>query len=390
MHILEIPSFFPPYGGLFCLDQARALKSRGNEVRILACTQLGWSVDRKTYINASTRRVWKDMDGVEVYQTYTKGVPKATKYNVERWQRVVIRMFEDYVEKHGQPDVIHAQCCKLAGIVAKRISIKYGIPYFITEHLSSVLYTREFGEKWTRTKWLKQLMTEAYEGAKCVITVSDELVENIKPFFGDNYRHSTISNTIDTDFYAYKARETVKNRPYRFCCLAIANVRDKGYDVLIDTLKLFRNSGQNITIDIAGSGTDKAAFKKLFESLDNVTFHGHLQKEGVKELLYQCDALVLPSRSEAQPLVILEAMSTGIPVVSTEVVPNIERIPGACLICKIGNSKDLFQKMIDVQTINPSERISKAVKDICSPDIVARKIEEVVRKHCIIDHDYFI
>ena len=35
MHILEIPSFFPPYGGEFCLEQARALQALGHEVRTL-------------------------------------------------------------------------------------------------------------------------------------------------------------------------------------------------------------------------------------------------------------------------------------------------------------------------------------------------------------------
>ena len=36
MHILELPSFFPPYGGLFCLDQSRALNTGDNTARILA------------------------------------------------------------------------------------------------------------------------------------------------------------------------------------------------------------------------------------------------------------------------------------------------------------------------------------------------------------------
>ncbi len=41
MHILEIPSFFPPYGGEFCLEQSKALQQLGHEVRILSRVQLG-------------------------------------------------------------------------------------------------------------------------------------------------------------------------------------------------------------------------------------------------------------------------------------------------------------------------------------------------------------
>ena len=56
MHILEIPSFFPPYGGLFCLDQAKALKALGHEVRILSNVQLGATIGLRDYAWPS----WRD------------------------------------------------------------------------------------------------------------------------------------------------------------------------------------------------------------------------------------------------------------------------------------------------------------------------------------------
>lgn len=49
MHILEIPSFFTPYGGEFCLEQAKALKALGHEVRILSNVQLGVTIKGKDY-----------------------------------------------------------------------------------------------------------------------------------------------------------------------------------------------------------------------------------------------------------------------------------------------------------------------------------------------------
>ena len=45
MHMLEIPSFLPPYGGYFCIEQAKALAACGHEVGILHCQQLGATVD---------------------------------------------------------------------------------------------------------------------------------------------------------------------------------------------------------------------------------------------------------------------------------------------------------------------------------------------------------
>ncbi|MBO7379730.1 MAG: hypothetical protein J6U31_08300, partial [Bacteroidales bacterium] len=68
MHILEIPSFFPPHGGEFCLEQSRALKNIGHEVRILSCTQLSITIDRGFYLKAPLGRWWERMDNVDCYR----------------------------------------------------------------------------------------------------------------------------------------------------------------------------------------------------------------------------------------------------------------------------------------------------------------------------------
>ena len=52
MHILEIPSFFTPYGGEFCLDQAKALKAQNHEVRILSNVQLGVTIGLKGFLSS--------------------------------------------------------------------------------------------------------------------------------------------------------------------------------------------------------------------------------------------------------------------------------------------------------------------------------------------------
>lgn len=371
MHILEIPSFFPPHGGLFCLEQARALKARGHEVRILSCTQLGYSVDGNFFFSASTAREWAVMEGIEVYQTYMRGLPKLLHYNVSRWLAVVEDMFQEYVKCYGTPDIIHAHCCNLAGVVAMRLSKKHEIPYFITEHLSSLLYKKDFGEGWTRNLWLRQLLTSALESAACVIPVSQELMDDIAPFFGKKYNYHVLSNIVDTDFFSYKEREPRHGRPFRYCCLAIANVKEKGYDVLAEAWKGIENA----ELHIAGIGTDTKEFSAMFSG--DVTICGHLDKESVRELLYKCDALVLPSRGESQGLVLLEAMSTGIPVVTTDVVPQSVRIKEACIIVPSGDAIALKNAMKRVKLVHPSSVFSAEVESLASPKVVAEQLEKI-------------
>ena len=139
MHILEIPSFFPPYGGLFCLDQAKALAALGHEVRILSNVQLGMTIGMHDYLTLPYGRYEHVEDGITVCQSYQRGVPRLIRYNVHRWVSIVCSMFADYSSKYGKPDVLHAHCCKWAGYAAMLIAKEWGVPYVITEHLPLML-----------------------------------------------------------------------------------------------------------------------------------------------------------------------------------------------------------------------------------------------------------
>ena len=385
MHILELPSFFPPHGGLFCLEQAKALKAMGHEVRIVSVVELGVSLDRKFYLTAPLREERKELEGVEVFCYYMRAVPKAVRININQWVRLCQKMVDRYVRRFGKPDVLHAHCCKSAGLAAREIAGRLDIPYFISEHLSSGLFERDFGKGWQKHVWLKEKMRQAYEAAACVMPVSRELVNDLAPFFGKSYRFQPVSNIVDTNFFYF--RERTQSPHFRFCCLAIADIHGKGYDVLADAFRQFESSpfkGETervLELHIAGQGTDLRPMQELFAHTPNVHLHGHLDKQGVRELLWQSDALVLPSRSEAQPLVVLEALATGIPVVSTECVPASLRIPDACLIAPIGDASMLAERMQEVMHIAPSRAFSDAVRQMASPAVIAHQLSDLFLSH---------
>lgn len=384
MHILELAYVFPPYGGGFCIEQARALKARGHEVRILSCVQLGMKIEPWTFLTARLGR-WTEMvpkdneveDGlqVEAYRTFYHGLPLSIHFNQKRWCSIMVSMYNDYKKKYGKPDVLHAHGCQWTGVAAKMISEKEDIPYYITEHTSSILYDEVYGEGWQRELWGKELIRNAYKNAECVIPVAEELVDNLAPLFGKDYKYKAISNIIDTKFFSFREREPLKGRPFRFCCLARGDVYGKGFDVLSQVMKEL----PDIELHIAGKETESIEMQQLFKGMKNVTFHGTLDKEGVRSLLYRCDALVLASRCEAQPLVLLEAMATGIPVVSTECTPKIERVDDYCLIAKIGDVETLKEAMQKATLIVPSQQLSEKIKSIASPESVATQIEEVFK-----------
>ena len=366
-------------GGDFCLNQTKALAALGHKVRIISNVQLGMTIDFKEYFLLPWHRYEHQMDGILVYQSFQRGIPKMVRHNVKRWVNIVCSMFEEYVKKYGMPDILHAHCAKWAGYTAMKLSEKYHIPYVMTEHLPYMILEGEFG-KAPSNAWQIPLLKKAYEQADRVIPVSEELVDDIACYYGKDYRWQYISNTIDTEFFHYQKRSSKEGKPYRFCCLADYFYR-KGYDVLFAAYQKLQEEGCNVELHIAGRYTDGAQCQQEIErlKLKGVNIYGRVDKRGVRNLLYQCDALVLASRSEVQPLVLLEAMSTGIPTVSTECIPQNLRINQGCFIVPVEDADALAKAMkerMEDTTVN-GEELSDKIRQMASPEVVGKRLEQL-------------
>ncbi len=383
MKIVEIPSFFTPYGGEFCLEQSKALAALGHDVRIIANVQLSVRRSLSKYLLTSYRRREMAVDGIPVYRSDMRGMPRSARYNARRWVNIVRQMFREDVNRNGKPDIIHAHCAKWAGFAASELAREFNIPFVITEHLSSLVYKDEFGDN-PSNSWQIPLLRQAYEEADMVVPVADELVNDLEKYFGRNYRWTSISNTVDVDFFKYLPRKPPSGRPFRFCCLA-NYIPLKGYDILFKSFNIFVKIYPGAELHIAGRFTDSPDCRNAVKALpcaEKITIHGELGKTGVRNLLYNSDCLVLASRSEAQPLVLLEAMSTGIPVIATECAPKSLRVKGSCTIVPIDDISRMTAAMREAVAAanNPDgafdgERLSAKVAALASPASVGKKLE---------------
>lgn len=95
----------------------------------------------------------------------------------------------------------------------------------------------------------------------------------------------------------------------------------KGVDVLVNALQLLNTDTANWRATLAGGG-DIERFRRQADDagiLDKLTFPGWLSEAEMGALMASADIFTLPSREEAQPIAILEAIARGLPVVSTPV-----------------------------------------------------------------------
>lgn len=101
-------------------------------------------------------------------------------------------------------------------------------------------------------------------------------------------------------------------------------IKRKGVHDLLEAIRLLKERGEtaDMQVVIAGSGEEEQALRQQCTALGLdgcVTFAGWTDSEKKRALLEQSHLLVLPSYNEGLPIAILEAISYGMPVVSTDV-----------------------------------------------------------------------
>ena len=126
---------------------------------------------------------------------------------------------------------------------------------------------------------------------------------------------------IDTPMTRAEARAALGLPADRFVACVVGRLsHEKGQDVALDALAMARAAGARTMLAFAGDGPDRAKLEAQTDALglrEDVRFLGHQKAVGV---VYRAsDALLMPSRSEAMPNVLLEAMTLGLPAVVTRV-----------------------------------------------------------------------
>ena len=163
----------------------------------------------------------------------------------------------------------------------------------------------------------------------------------------------SIPNGVDTETFKPK---NSKRRQKKFKILFVGRLTfHKGVDILCESVKMINNDKiiqKSIEFLIVGSGPFESFVLKLAEQYKNVTYLGYLE-DTLPEIYSDCDLLIVPSRRETLPLVVLEAQASGLPVIASNISgPRdilINGITGA-LIQK-EDARMLTQKIIDYYSL---------------------------------------
>ena len=312
MHILIIPSWYmargKPGDGTFFFDQATALSKKIDKVGIVYVYGNGirGKIQQRNLKYGFISELEQDHFVNRVYELpsipKTRSLTKAIIYNF--WKKRV----SEYIKEHGRPDLVHLHSYK-AGEIALWIKETYGIDYVLTEHQSS------FTSKSLPEKEMKKARN-IFQNSRKNIAVSRELQVLLNNEYDLDFVY--IPNMVDTEFFSFRNNEK-NNETFSFLNVGKL-IKRKGQLNLIMAFKKVHDKYKDTRLTIAGSGDQYKVLKKEIKNRqleDSVELFGYATKDDVKKLLKKTDCFMLSSFAETFGVVIIEAMSSGIPVVAT-------------------------------------------------------------------------
>jgi glycosyltransferase involved in cell wall biosynthesis len=130
----------------------------------------------------------------------------------------------------------------------------------------------------------------------------------------------------------------------------------KDQSTLLRALAAVQQAGASFEMDIVGEDTLHGKIQHLAAQLGlsgKVRFHGFLPQRQLRPVLEEADVMIVSSRHEAGPLVVLEAAVAGVPTVGTKVGHVAEWAPQAALSVPVADPAALAAAI--VQMINDEE-----------------------------------
>lgn len=181
---------------------------------------------------------------------------------------------------------------------------------------------------------------KSYEYVDKFICPSKFYMKKLNEFGIDKNKLVYVPNFIDESEYKYDTQEE------NYFLYVGRLIEEKGIDMLIEAMKNVAES----TLVIVGTGPlEEEIHEKINNyNIKNIKMIGFLNKEKVRELLYKCRFVVIPSIwYENCPMAVLEAMACGKPVIGSNLggIPElvINNING--LIFKNNSITDLADKI---------------------------------------------
>ena len=149
----------------------------------------------------------------------------------------------------------------------------------------------------------------------------------------------------------------------RFLTIGRFTPLHKGIDLLIEAFHIFAQKNHDWQLDIVGGGEQKETLLKIinrYQLEDRITIHPFTNK--IQDFYSNAQVYVLSSRWEGMPLVLVEAMSHGLPIITSDLPVCQEILDDFGMYFPNSNIEGLAQRLEDATHIDWKSKSEEAIK----------------------------
>jgi glycosyltransferase involved in cell wall biosynthesis len=304
--VLFVAPYFPPAGG--------GLERYVDSIAAGLRRDYGW----RTVVAASGRRGLTTVERHDVGGTVVYRLPTALRMSNTPlgpfWRRQLARIV---AAEHVDLVNAHAPVPGMADLAARAAG---NLPFVLTYHAGPMKKGRWPADLaiWAYENVLMRRLTARADRVVC----SSEFVR--RSFAGHFFGKSTvIAPGIDTSLFSPAERGQDDHDTVLFVSAALGpSARHKGIDDLLAGVALLRPRYPRLRLDIVGDRSAAAWLLARCRRLgieDVVTMRGHLTAAELPAVYRRARVVAIPSHNDSLPIVLLEAMACGVPVVTTRV-----------------------------------------------------------------------
>jgi glycosyltransferase involved in cell wall biosynthesis len=318
MNVVWLASWFPnrtePTSGDFIERQAVAMAERLTQLTVLVVVK-----DQNLPLNKVEFEIRKQGNlqvKIAYYGASSNFCLLEKYYSHQQYQKLQQQLWKEFIDQFGKPDICHVHVSMKAGWFARKQWLKYKIPYVVTEHWTG--YYPQANPNFLQLDMVQRYMTrKVLQSAKLLLPVCDALAYRLNKLAPDT-RFIKLSNVVDHNRFFYRQ---IDGAPiFRFIHFSYLN-EQKNPIGIIDACKILHQKGLSFECWLVGN-LDETLMKAITDRqlpTDQVKVLDAIPYEEVAKWMQAAQALLMFSKWENQPCVILEALSVGLPVISSAV-----------------------------------------------------------------------
>lgn len=365
-----------PYGGIFVYEQLKQLRNQGLSYKTYIIKReysrgvaLIYRIIKRKSLNNSTVISWDKSEPI---------IPINCPVNIfdmilyfffpKQYLKTILKKITDNIEISSDT-IIHAHWTYPEGYYAVQLAKKNNVPCVVTAHGSDI-HTHPKKNQIIKIYTLKTL-----ESADKIIFVSKTLLASAKELGYSGENAVVIPNGIDPTYFYPVEKETAMEKTgwKQSKKYVVGFVGNLIYVKRADKFPKIFSEIQKIVGDVefilVGDGDLRVGIQKECSELGiMVTFAGRVPHEDVAFWMNLFDVMILPSRNEGWPCVVLEAYACGVPVVGSNNGGIAEAIGGMGVVVDDGEgfeerfAKGVCDVLMGVHPTDSSELVKHAAK----------------------------